>query len=93
MNEYTVIIADEAAINAKGKKNSKHCISVIGWPVNGGEILKFSSIEDAAKYIGADYAYLSKCINADKRCKGYRFCHAKRQLLIWTKSSRQPTIT
>lgn len=77
-NIHTITIVEEAVINANGKKNSKHCIPCFGWPVNGGEIMKFSSIEDAAKFIGADYAYLSKCINADKRCKGYRFCHAKK---------------
>lgn len=78
-NIHTITINEEAIINANGKKHSRHCIPVIGWPVNGGGLLRFSSIEDAAAYIGAHKTYLSQCINAEppRNCKGYRFCHAK----------------
>ena len=75
-NIHTITITEEAVINAKGKKNSRHCIPVIGYSLKGGELLRFSSIYDAAKFIGADHAYLGKCINSEKRCKGYKFFHA-----------------
>jgi hypothetical protein len=73
---HTITLTEEAIINAKGKKNSRHCVPVIGYSLNGGELLRFSSIYDAAKFIGADHAYLGKCINSERRCKGYKFFHA-----------------
>lgn len=78
-NIHTITINEKGTINANGKKNSGHTIPVIGFSLKGNtEVLKFSSIDDAAKYIGTSPAYLSKCILSEKRCKGYKFFHAKK---------------
>ena len=76
-NIHTITITEEAIINAKGKKNSRHTIPVIGYSLKGNEILRESSIEDAAHIIGAHPNYLSQCIIGKRKCKGWIVFPAK----------------
>lgn len=75
-NIHIITITEEAIINAKGKKNSRHTIPVIGYKLDGTEVLRESSIEDAAHAIGAHPQYLGKCIINGSTCKGYKFIRA-----------------
>ena len=77
MKKHNITIIEEATINAKGKKNSNHTTPVVGWRVDGSEVVEFSSIEDAAATIKANKSYLGQCIIHERRCKGWRFCKAK----------------
>ena len=74
---HTITITEEAIINAKGKKNSRHTIPVVGYSLKGDEILRESSIEDAARVIGAHPNYLSQCIIGKRKCKGWIVFPAK----------------
>ena len=75
--EKTIVITNKATVKAEGKLNSKHCKPVIAIAIDGSEIRSFTSIDDAARELGIQRNYMSKCKSENKPCNGYRICDTK----------------